>query len=65
LPKEVTVKTIIGIDASPAMVQAMKKIVLCIDPIFKQVNDVLSQSNVNATVEIKMIAYRDYDSSWE
>jgi hypothetical protein len=65
LPKEVTVKTIIGIDASMAMVQAMKKIILCIDPIFKQVNGVLNQSNVNATVEIKMIAYRDYDSSWE
>jgi peroxiredoxin family protein len=59
------VRTVIGVDATGSMGFCLKQLRSIIDPIFKEINKAIAGKMINCTIEMKIMAYRNYGNSYE
>jgi hypothetical protein len=65
LINRVNVRTVLGLDATGSMGAALKQICEIIGPAFERADNVLKDQNVQASIDIKIMIYRNYDSPAE
>jgi hypothetical protein len=63
--RKVTIKTILGLDATGSMSAALRKTCEIIGTAFEQTYAVLEEKKVKATIEVKIKVYRNYNSPCE
>lgn len=63
--KKMTVKTILGLDATGSMSAALRKTCEVISTAFERTYAVLDKEEVKANVEVKIMIYRNYNSPAE
>jgi hypothetical protein len=63
--RKVNIKTVLGLDATGSMSAALKKTCEIIGTAFERAYKVLEENQVKASIEIKIIVYRNYNSPYE
>jgi hypothetical protein len=65
LIRKVVIKTILALDATGSMAAALRRICEIIGNAFERTYAVLNEKDIKATIEIKIINYRNYNSPFE
>jgi hypothetical protein len=63
--RKTNIKTVLGIDATGSMSSALKKTCEICSVSFERAYQVLIKENVKATIEIKIMIYRNYNSPYQ
>lgn len=63
--RKINIKTVLGLDATGSMGGALKKTCEIIGTAFERADQVLTEQKVKATIEIKIMVYRNYNSPFE
>ncbi len=63
--KSYLIKTVLALDATGSMSLVLKKTCLIIGDAFERSYAVMAKENVEATVEVKIIVYRNYNCNHE
>jgi hypothetical protein len=63
--RKLNIRTVLGLDATGSMGGALKKTCEIIGAAFERAYLVLAEKKVNASIEIKIMVYRNYNSPFE
>jgi hypothetical protein len=63
--RKLNIRTVLGLDATGSMADALKKTCEVIGTAFERAYLVLAESKVKASIEIKITVYRNYNSPFE